>query len=189
VNAISTIRNVPACDLASPDRIRATDPVYQELREHLEDEMALLDENRFYEWLDTLADDLRYQMPVRASVHRAAGDGFARRMFFYNDTKSTLAMRIQRLLGSKAAWVEDPPSRISRLVANVRIYKSTEPAEYLLESNLLLTRSRTDAPEVKLLSARRRDLLRRTDDGLRLARREIFLDQSSIDMHNLAIFF
>lgn len=185
---MASLMSAPAIDLASQRRIRASDPRYAEFREFLEDEAALLDEERLPEWLALLADDIRYRMPVRVSVNRAMGDGFARRMFFYNDTKSVLTTRVLRMLSTTSGWVEDPPSRILRLISHVRIFKTDAADEYAAESNILLTRSRSDLGEVKFLTARRCDRLRHTPDGLRLAQRDIFLNQTTIDMHNLAIF-
>ena len=188
MSALTLLTNAPGIELASKDRIRARDPLYWELHEFLEDEAALLDAQRLTEWLELLADDVRYRMPVRVSVHRAMGDGFSRRMYFYNDTKKVLGMRIQRLIGTKNGWVEDPPSRTARFVSGVRAYRTDKPDEYRVESNLLLTRSRSDLGEVKLLTARRHDVLRQTTPGFQIARREIYLNQTTIDMHNLAIF-
>lgn len=188
MSALATLTNAPDCNLTSSDRVRATEPLYWELHEFLEDEAALLDEERLSEWLELLTDDLRYWMPVRVGVNRAMGDGFSRRMCFYNDTKRVLAMRVQRLVGTRSGWVEDPPSRVSRFVTGIRVFRTQKPDEYAAESNLLLTRSRSDLGEVKLLTAKRRDVLRRTDRGPQIARREIYLNQTTIDMHNLAIF-
>lgn len=188
MNELASLTNAPDCDLASRDRIRASDPIYWELHEFLEDEAVLLDEERLAEWLELLADDVRYRMPVRVSVNRAMGDGFSRRMYFYNDTKKVLAMRIHRLVGTKNGWVEEPPSRITRLVTGIRVFRTERSNEYGVQSNLLLARSRSDAGEVKLLTARRHDVLRRMDKGPLIARREIYLNQTTIDMHNLAIF-
>lgn len=188
MNALASLTNAPDRDLASPDRLRAADPVYWELREFLEDEAALLDEERLTEWLDLLADDVRYRMPVRVGVDRDMGDGFARRMYFYNDTKSALTMRVTRILGTKSGWVEDPPSRICRMITGVRIFRTARPDEYQADSSILLTRSRSDLGEIKMLVARRHDVLRRAAGGTKIARREIYLDQTTIDMHNLVVF-
>ncbi len=40
----------------------------REMEEFLYDEANLLDERRFREWLDTLAEDLRYFMPMEYNV-------------------------------------------------------------------------------------------------------------------------
>jgi len=188
MNAIPSLMNAPDVDLDSACRIRASDALYADMREFLEDEAALLDEEKLDDWLDLLTDDIRYRMPVRLGINRAAGDGFARRMFFYNDTKNALIMRIRRLLDTSSGWVEDPPSRIARIVSGVRIFSTDNRDEYVADSNVLLTRSRSDLGEVKMLIARRHDILRFTPNGIRLAGRDIYLNQTTIDMHNLAIF-
>jgi len=180
--------NAPEVPLDSPDRIRATDPTYWQLHEFLNDEAALLDADQLLQWLELTADDVRYRMPVRVGVHRGFGDGFARRMYFYNDTKKVLAMRIHRLVGTRNGWVEDPPSRTSRFVTGVRAYTSDKPEEFVVHSKLLLTRSRSDLGEVKLLSAHRLDRLRRQGGDIKLANRDIYLDQTTINMHNMAVF-
>ena len=72
-------------------------------------------------------------------------------------------------------------------MSNVRTFPAGE-AELRVESALLLFRSRGDTREADLLSAGRTDLLRRTEAGYRLARREIRVDESVLRTQNLAIF-
>ena len=72
-------------------------------------------------------------------------------------------------------------------VTNVRTFPTDDADTLAVESALLLFRSRGDrAPD--LLSAGRRDLLRRTAGGLRLARREIQADEAVLRTQNLAVF-
>jgi hypothetical protein len=49
-------------------------------------------------------------------------------------------------------------------------------------------RSRGDTRPPELVSAGRSDLLRETEDGLRLARREITVDEPVLRTQNLAVF-
>jgi phthalate 3,4-dioxygenase beta subunit len=72
-------------------------------------------------------------------------------------------------------------------VANVRTFRAAA-SELHVQSALLLFRSRGDTREADLLSAGRADLLRETADGLRLARREITVDESVLRTQNLAVF-
>lgn len=188
MSTFAKLVTAPDCDVASPKRVRAGDPIKAELTEFLEDEATLLDGDRLGEWLNLFTDDARYWMPVRVSVHRAMGDGFSRYMCYYNDTKSALGTRIHRLVGTKSGWVEDPPSRACRFVTGVKVFRTDTPDEFNTFSNLLLTRSRSDEGEVKLLTAMRYDTLRRTGEGVRIAKREIYLNQTTLDMHNIAIF-
>jgi phthalate 3,4-dioxygenase beta subunit len=57
-----------------------------------------------------------------------------------------------------------------------------------VESALLLFRSRGDTREPDLISAGRTDLMRETGAGLRLARREITVDEAVLRTQNLAVF-
>jgi 3-phenylpropionate/cinnamic acid dioxygenase small subunit len=72
-------------------------------------------------------------------------------------------------------------------VTNVRTFLAAA-GELRVQSALLLFRSRGDTREADLLSAERADLLRETADGLRLARREITVDESVLRTQNLAVF-
>jgi 3-phenylpropionate/cinnamic acid dioxygenase small subunit len=104
----------------------------------------------------------------------------------YEDFES-LQVRVERLYG-EYAWAEDPPSRTRRLVSNVRV-SVARPDEYEVLSNLLIFRSRLDAIEYELIAGERHDLLIKVDGGLKLRRRLILLDQSTLANKNLALFF
>ncbi|MGH7857450.1 MAG: hypothetical protein ACREQY_08975, partial [Candidatus Binatia bacterium] len=52
---------------ADRKRIRAGDSVYFEIVEFLEDEAMLLDDFELLAWVDLLADDLVYRVPVRVT--------------------------------------------------------------------------------------------------------------------------
>ena len=97
-----------------------------------------------------------------------------------------LRKRVQRL-ATDHAWTEDPPSRTRHFVTNVRTFRAAA-GELRVQSALLLFRSRGDTREADLISAGRTDLLRATADGLRLARREIIVDESVLRTQNLAVF-
>ena len=83
-------------------------------------------------------------------------------------------------------WAEEPPSRVSHMISNVRVV-STAGAETLVRSRFLVSRSRL-ADEVDLFVGRREDILR--DDGSwKIARRTVLLDQNVLQAKNLTIFF
>lgn len=152
----------------------------------LVEEAALLDAADYHGWLGLLADDIRYVMPVRVTTARGAGFDSLDDMGHFDEDMYSLRKRVQRL-DTEHAWTEDPPSRTRHLVSNVRTFASGE-AELVVESALLLFRSRGDTREADLVSAGRTDLLRQTADGLRLARREIKVDESVLRTQNLAVF-
>ena len=125
-------------------------------------------------------------MPVRVTTARGAGFDSLAEMGHFDENMYALRKRVQRL-ATDHAWTEDPPSRTRHFVANVRTFRH-QTGELRVESALLLFRSRGDIREPDLISAGRTDLLRETGDGLRLARREITVDESVLRTQNLAVF-
>jgi 3-phenylpropionate/cinnamic acid dioxygenase small subunit len=176
-------------DLTAPDVPDVTDADVRRCADFLFHEAELLDDNRVDAWLALLADDLVYQVPVRCTRERAQGPGFSHAAFHMNDTRSSMAARVERLAG-EYAWAEDPPSRTRRFVSNVRVRPGEEPGELAVRSNLLLYRSRHDDTGHQLIVGERHDLLRRRaeEPGLTLARRLVLLDHTSLPPHNLAVF-
>jgi phthalate 3,4-dioxygenase subunit beta len=162
------------------------DPVHLAAHQFLVEEAALLDAGDYAGWLELLCEDIRYVMPVRVTTARGAGFDSLADMGHFDEDMYALRKRVQRL-ATDHAWTEDPPSRTRHFVTNVRTFRAA-PGELRVQSALLLFRSRGDTREADLLSAGRADLLRETADGLRLARREITVDESVLRTQNLAVF-
>jgi 3-phenylpropionate/cinnamic acid dioxygenase small subunit len=154
------------------------------------EEAERLDQQRFPEWLDLLAADVVYQAPVRVTRERGPLPDVSEAMFHFDETLTTLRWRVARL-GTEFAWAEDPPSRTRHHVSNIRV-RSVTPDEIHVTSYLLLYRNRGSDAGHDLLSAERRDVLRRTGgggvDGWRLARRHVILDQATLGTKNLGVF-
>jgi len=108
-------------------------------------------------------------------------------MAHYDEDKYSLSRRVARFL-TEHAWTEDPPSRLRHHITNVRTFATDDDDHMIVDSAVLLFRSRGDVREPALVSAGREDLLRRGEDGWLLARRTIMLDESVMRMQNLAIF-
>ena len=163
-------------------------PDYNEVMDFILHETELLDDGALAPWLDLLADDVSYLMPVRItrSRTRSTGSDFGEGGY-YDDTKSMLVSRVKRILESSAAWVEDPPSRTRRFVTNVRVWCDGDSHRYV-RSNHLVVRNRIDEPDYELLSAERRDLLRRIDGRLKVAQRHVYCDQTVLGTQNLSFF-
>jgi phthalate 3,4-dioxygenase beta subunit len=162
------------------------DPAHLAAHQFLVEEAALLDAADYAGWLDLLCEDVRYLMPVRVTTARGAGPGALAGMGHFDEDMYALRKRVQRL-ATDHAWTEDPPSRTRHFVTNVRTFRIAA-GQLGVESALLLFRSRGDTREADLLSAGRADVLRETADGLRLARREITVDESVLRTQNLAVF-
>jgi phthalate 3,4-dioxygenase beta subunit len=181
------------------------DPAHLAAHQFLVEEAALLDAADYAGWLNLLCEDIRYLMPVRVTTARGAGFDTLADMGHFDENIYSLRKRVQRL-ATDHAWTEDPPSRTRHFVTNIRTFSSEAGPEagdlpdlravevsrvlrvFRVESALLLFRSRGDTREPSLISAGRTDLLRETGDGLRLARREILVDESVLRTQNLAVF-
>jgi 3-phenylpropionate/cinnamic acid dioxygenase small subunit len=157
-----------------------------DITQWLYNEAQLLDDGQFLEWLDLLAEDLHYFAPVRVTRERSSGSDVVWNMAHFDDTRTSMETRVLRLSG-EYAWAEDPPSRTRHFVTNVRV-AAAGVDEYAVRSNFMLYRTRGDMPDYDLLSGERQDTLRRSESGFVLAKRVIILDQSTIQMHNLAVF-
>ena len=162
------------------------DPAHLAAHQFLVEEAALLDAADYSGWLGLLCEDIRYLMPVRVTTARGAGFDSLADMGHFDEDMYALRKRVQRL-ATEHAWTEDPPSRTRHFVTNVRTFPNGR-AEFVVESALLLFRSRGDTREADLVSAGRADLLRETAAGLRLARREIAVDEAVLRTQNLAVF-
>ena len=168
----------------------------RELEEFLYDEANLLDERRFEEWLDTLAEDLEYFMPMTFNVK--FGEHGSREhttkeehMSWFNEGKWTLAKRVEQIM-TGVHWAEEPLSRVSRLVTNVQLTAiaiNARGAEEVSVSSRFLTYQNRCEYEQNLFVGDRRDVVRRTENGWKLARREIDIHQNVLLAKNLSIFF
>lgn len=160
-----------------------------ELTQHLYEEAALLDEQRFEEWLDMLAPEVRYRVPVRSTARRGTPE-LSREMYLVDDDLSTLGLRIRRL-ATDVAWAEDPPSRTRHHLSNVRVTEGDAPGELAVRANLFVYRNRGGDPGHDLISAERHDIWRRNDAGkppFLLVSREVLVDQATLGTKNLAVF-
>jgi len=167
----------------------------QTVEDFLYQEAELLDERRFEEWLDLLADDVRYWMPMRRNVRFGELDReFTRAgqdINWFDEGKETLTRRVQQLL-TGVHWAEEPLSRICHMVSNVQLLhvwpSVAEPAEVTVKCRFLIYRNRVET-ETDILVGKREDVLRRTNEQWKIARRKIVLDQSVLLTKNLTFFF
>lgn len=177
--------DIPPIDIAEP-----TDALtHYEVQRFLHLDSYLLDHNRLAEWLNILAPDLRYFIPVRQTQRRANdANAFSDTIGHMDETFDSIALRVHRLVNTKSAWSEDPASRVRRFVTNVAVWQTDNPDEFDVNSYLLLTRNRFYQEDYHLLSAERRDRVRRVGRSFELVSREVLMDQSVLGMPNLAIF-
>lgn len=169
--------------------------LHREIEAFLIAEADLLDERRFDEWLDLFTDDVRYWMPlVRNIQYRDNAREFSREGLdnaWMDEGKETLTQRVKQL-ATGIHWADEPQSRMSHLITNIHVLSATPdasaPTEAVVKSRILVYRNRLET-EVDILVGKRKDTLRRTPDGWRVARREIYLDQNVLLAKNLTTFF
>ena len=167
--------------------IRCGEGRYNEVLDFLYREAEILDDRRHDEWLEMLAADVRYVVPVRVTSAHSLDDSALEDMGHFDEDRYSLEKRVERF-ATEHAWAEDPPSRTRRHVTNVRCFEGDAEGEVVVRSNLLLFRSRGDIHDHDLLSATRTDVLRHEPGGLKLARRTVLLDESVLRTQNLAVF-
>jgi 3-phenylpropionate/cinnamic acid dioxygenase small subunit len=166
-----------------------SDERHLQAHQWLVDEAYLLDAQHYEDWLDLLTEDIHYIMPVRVTTASGAAFDTAPGMAHFDENKYSLGRRVARFR-TEHAWTEDPPSRLRHYVANVRTFATDDPSYLVVDSAVLLYRSRGDVREAAVISAGREDLLRRAPDGQGwlLARRTILADDAVLRTQNLAIF-
>ena len=160
-----------------------------EIEQFLYAEAAMIDGREYRAWLDLWTEDCSYWMPIRRTVTLSDLDlEFTKpgEMAYFDDDRAILEMRVKKLEAG-SAWSEDPPSRSRHFVSNVRVLEAAGD-EVTVEACFHLYRSRLNSEETSWYG-RREDVLRRTADGLRLARRHIFLDQTVILATNMSTIF
>ena len=167
-----------------------------DIEDFLYREAEFLDERRFTEWLDLLAEDLVYFMPIRRNVkfgqhdereNTRQGEGIS----WFDEDKWTLGKRVEQIL-TGVHFAEEPLSRTCHMVSNVRLVgvrPSPEAAdEVTVSSRFLVWQNRVEYESYTFVG-RRKDVLRRAGCVWQIARREIILDQNVLLAKNLSTFF
>jgi 3-phenylpropionate/cinnamic acid dioxygenase small subunit len=164
-----------------------------ELEEFFALEADLLDERRFEEWLALLTDDVEYRVPIARNVHSAqVGSQFLTERLdvsWMDEGKETLTHRVEQMR-TGMHWAEEPVSRTCHLYTNLRVVETgrhddrqtaTTRLKFLVYRNRL--RSEQD-----FMVGTRQDELVRADEGWRVRRRLVMLDQTVLLSNNLTTF-
>ncbi len=168
----------------------------EEVEEFLCHEADLLDQRRFRDWLDLLAEDIVYFMPIRRNVkfgqhaereNTRQGEGIS----WFDEDKWTLTKRVEQIL-TGVHYAEEPLSRVTHMVSNVRLLEVTPSAEaaeqVTVGCRFLVYQNRVEYENYTFIG-RRTDILRRHGDSWLIARRELILEQNVLLAKNLSILF
>ena len=167
----------------------------QDIEAFLYHEANLLDDRRYEDWLALLADDVRYWVPMRRNVKFGELEReFTREgqdINWFDEGKQTLTQRVNQIL-TGVHWAEEPLSRICHIVSNVQVLDAqpsmSDPSEVSVKCRFIIYRNRVET-ETDFLVGKREELLRKTNQGWRIARRKIVLDQNVLLAKNLTFFF
>lgn len=156
-------------------RVKSSDPVAGDILDFLNEEADLLDRDQYLAWTELLADDVMYTIPRRDTVHVKDGLG-------YDETSGMPATKqglceISERNERANVFDRDPRPRFRRFVTNVKVYRTDKENEYAVDSYELMLRNEYDEPRFDFISLERRDIVRVTDDGVRLAQRRVIFDQ------------
>lgn len=174
------------------DRAAALDALllHAEVERFFSAEVELLDERRFDEWLELLHEDLHYWMPIARNVRYDEAEREYTRAGveanWFDEGKDILRKRVQQIQGGDH-WAEEPRSRTTHLVANVRV-EGTDGGDITTKCRFVVYTNRLEH-DFELFVGKRTDVLRRGADGLKVLRRAIYLDQSVLLSRNLTTFF
>lgn len=161
-----------------------------EVEEFYNHEADLLDSRRFEAWLALLDDDIRYWMPLARNQESGNWDDEYTRegkdLNWFDEGKFELEQRVKQIM-TGLHWAEEPVSRTSHMVTNLQVEDQGD-ATIDAKCRFLVYRNRTET-ETDFFVGKRHDRLRRDGQGLRIATRKIFLDQSVLQSKNLTIFF
>ncbi len=183
-------------EVLSPERaaVAVTPQLWWEVCQFLHMEADLLDGRQYEAWLELLHEDIQYRMPIARNVRRDQMDReytAAGQTAWFDEGITTLRQRVAQLK-TGIHWAEEPGSRVSHLVTNIRVLaaelQEDNSCHLRVRSRFLIHQNRGQA-ENALFIGKRDDTLRQTAEGFRLLRREIFLDQSVLSAKALTVFF
>lgn len=147
-------------------------------------EILLLQDRRYRQWLELMDDKILYRVPVTTSTidGLVALDGA---LGYYDEDLELLKARVDKL-ESKQSWVEQPPSRLRYFVDVLELARQPD-GMIVVRSNLLLYQHRWNLDQH--FTGERRDVLKQTDSGFRLASRLVVLDRQAFTHQGLSVFF
>jgi len=165
-------------DWQREDRRRLEPGLLESCRALLHLEARLLDEARFEEWLALFADECLLWVPG------SPGGDPAREIAIAFDDRRQLEGRIYRLR-TGYAWSQVPPSRTSRLVANVEVFAGPSESVCMVRSSFLITELR--GGETRLFSGWNAHRLARESEGWRILVKQINLVDCDQNLRNPSV--
>jgi 3-phenylpropionate/cinnamic acid dioxygenase small subunit len=146
-----------------------------ELRQFIEHEADLLDEQRFEDWYALFAEDGVYWAPARHDQ-----ESWLTHVSLFYDDKHTLQTRVERL-NHPMIHCQEPKSHCVRVLSNFRLhFASDDGKEYRVRSKFIMLEDRPGAA-CRFYGGRYEHALRRRDDDFEILLKRVELtscDQS-----------
>ena len=165
--------------------------LHHQISQFLYREGKALDDWKFRDWLDMLAEDISYTLRTtpNAQTRDRRRSVEPPTTWVFNDSKDLLERRVARL-ETGMAWAEEPPSRTTHMVSNVIVEPTEVDGEYDVYVTYLLYRTQKEK-DVTIYCGKRHDKLRQVvrDLSFQIFNRKITLDQVTYNSHNLSVFF
>jgi len=149
----------------------------REVEQFIFREARLQDELCYDEWEALWTDDAIYWVPANSDDTDPE-----REMSIIFDNRARIATRIKQLHTGKR-HSQNPPSRLRRIVSNVELL-GEEDDDLLAGANFIVYESRERG--LTLWAGRSVYRLRREDDGLRMARKTVYLVDNDRALNTLA---
>jgi benzoate/toluate 1,2-dioxygenase beta subunit len=142
-------------------------------------EARYADEHRYSKWEDLWTEDALYWVPA---IDDDADPTTTMSIIF--DNRSRIGTRIKQLHTGKR-HAQNPASRLRHLITNVELLSGDgDTHEIEVGANFLVYESRERG--VTLWAGRSQWVLRRTEDGLRIARKKVMLVNNDRALNTLA---
>jgi 3-phenylpropionate/cinnamic acid dioxygenase small subunit len=161
-------RNGRRTRTAAPRRLKSAPLDVARCEQFLVHEARLLDDGRFDEWLALFTEDAWYWIPTEPEQQSP----FDTLSLIYDDRR-LLETRVRRLK-SPRIYSQEPPSRTSRIVANVTVEEVTaDRSACTVRSKFLVLENRRAAQ--RLFGGTARHRLAQLDGNLRIAWKRVDL--------------
>ncbi|MGD9793913.1 MAG: aromatic-ring-hydroxylating dioxygenase subunit beta [Acidimicrobiia bacterium] len=148
----------------------------RQVEDFLYREARLMDSHAYDEWFALWTEDALYWIPCNDDDHDRSTH-----VSLVHEDHDGLVDRITRLK-SGAAWAQDPPSRLCRVVSNIE-FDDVDGPECAVHSTFMITAQRWGRME--FIVGRCQHQLRVENGGLRMVRKKIVLVDNNDIVGNL----
>lgn len=170
------------------ERAFADAATHERMREFLDREAELIDSRRYRAWLELVAEDFSYRMPVPITPDNPEAPHFDPEGLIIDETRETLTEHWFRRFEPdmwEIAWGEVPPVRLRHLVGNVRA-RVIGDGRYDVRSNALVTATR-QSEQSNLLAVERFDVIETEGEETRLRSRFVVAETTVIEFATLRV--